>query len=120
MKCITTCAVMRESDTEFVVARQRLAARLMEIKADCDRSGAGGSETAAVWTGDEWRYLCSTPHRNDSGAICYIHIFEHQGLVPGGKKLALAIVASARWWPVGCASPALPRTPRRGALRLVS
>lgn len=120
MICIPTCAVMPASDPELVIARRRLAARLREMKADCDRSGAGGPETAAVWIAEEWIYLCSSPHRENGRAIRYIHIFQHPGLPTGGDRLALAIAASDQWWPIGCASPALPRTPRRASLRLVS
>lgn len=119
MRCISTHAVMDGGNPELVEARRRLSLRLAEIKASIEGTEDDQAALASVWLESDWTYICSMPRREDDGAIRYLHLFRHHRDVEG-RRLALGIVASAGWWPVGCASLAPFRSQARGSLRLVS
>ena len=120
MKSIPTRAVMPEGEPELAIAWGHLITRLQELEAECKMRERDGPETETLWSGRNWHYLCSIPRREDDGDIAYIHLFLHRGLGPAGDKLVLGVPSSKDWWPRGCASLPLQRTPARAALRLVS
>lgn len=122
MRCVPTCAVMDESDPELAWARQQLQERLSLLARHLTGASHAMPQTdaASPWNLLQWRYLGSTPWREDSGTIVYLHGFRHATLTVGGEPLAMAIPAAPGWWPVGCGQRAPHRSTPRGKLRLVS
>ena len=122
MRCVPTCAVMDEGDTELDRARRQLRERLSLLARHM--TGAGDaipqSDVAPPWNVQQWHYLGSAPWREDDGTIVYVHGFRHATMVMAGEPLTLAIPASPGWWPVGCGQRTPRRSAPRGKLRLVS
>jgi hypothetical protein len=122
MRCVPTCAVMDEGDSELGWARQQLRERLSLMARQL--SGAADAMTASdpalPWNVLQWRYLGSAPWREDDGTIVYLHGFRHATVTMAGEPLAMAVRASPGWWPVGCGQRAPRRSAPRGRLRLVS
>ena len=121
MRCVPTCAVMNEGDTELAWARGQLQERLSIMARHLTGTADAMPLTGDVpWNMLQWRYLGSAPWREDDGTIIYVHGFRHATMVVAGEPLAMAIPASPGWWPVGCSVRAPRRSTPRGKLRLVS
>lgn len=121
MRCVPTCAVMDEGDTELAWARRQLQERLsLMARHVTGAADATLSGDAMPWNMLQWRYLGSVPWREDDGAIVYVHGFRHATIIAAGEPLAMAIPASPGWWPIGCSERAPRRSTPRGKLRLVS
>ncbi len=120
MRCISTLAVMNNSDHELGTARYRLAEQLAEIRRGAGLGEEDATDLKSVWAEAGWVYVCSVPRREEDGTIGYVHLFRHRWAVAEGRNLSLAVLASPGWWPVGCGSLAPRRSQARGALRLVS
>lgn len=122
MRCVPTCAVMDETDVELARARQQLRERLFLLERHLGGAGDAMPEAHAnaPWHEHEWKYIGSAPWREDDGTIVYVHGFRHMRLMRGDGPLAIAILSSPGWWPVGCGHRNPRRTAPRGKLRLVS
>lgn len=120
MRCISTLAVMNNTDHELAAARYRLAEQLAEIRRGAGLCEDESADLKSVWAEAGWIYVCSVPRREEDGTIGYVHLFRHRWAAAEGRYLSLAVVASQGWWPVGCGSLAPRRSEARGVLRLVS
>jgi hypothetical protein len=113
LTAIPTHVVLTPADGELAAAWLRLVQHLRRRK-------LGDGDPVQRHRGEEWRYLCSVPHRRDDGTIAYLHVFGHGCHPSTAAPMTAAVLASEGWWPTHQHILDPGRTWRAGRLRVVS